>query len=95
MTELWARAIKRHRIVRSETVLVENDNLMEALGVLCERMDLSRPLMLGKHEREWRQFGMIFFRRDDFLEAIPYDWLEVERIDQDADQKRSQDPRNG
>ncbi|MDL2317590.1 hypothetical protein LJC74_00660 [Eubacteriales bacterium OttesenSCG-928-A19] len=95
MTELWARAIRRHRIARSETVPMENDDLVDALGLLCAKLDIPRPMMLGKHEREWEQFGLTSFARDDFIEKIPYDRLEVERIDPDAKKKRSEDPRNG
>lgn len=95
MTELWARAIKRHRIARSETVPMESDDWMEALGALMQRMDLPRPMILGKHERDWAQFGLTSFTKDHFVETIPYDRIEIERIDLDAQKKRSQDPRNG
>lgn len=94
MTQLWVRAIKKHRIARSETIEL-GDNLMEALGALCIRMDLPRPMILGKHEREWAQFGLTSFTKDHFVEAIPYDRIEVEQIDTEAPKKKSQDPRNG
>lgn len=94
MTQLWARGIKKHRIVRSETVELGND-VMEALGELCKLLDISRPMFLGKHEREWEQFGMTSFTKDNFADTIPFDKLEIERIDPDAKKKKSQDPRNG
>ena len=94
MTHLWARAILRNRIVRSEAIPLDTD-VTEALGELCRRMDLPRPMILGKHEREWEQFGHTVFGGDHFVESIPYDRLEVERIDPDARKTRSQDPRNG
>lgn len=95
MTELWVRAIKRHRIALSETEPMEDGNMIEALSALLARMDLPRPLFLPKHEREWEEFGLTSFTRDHFIEAIPYDRIEIERIDPDAKKKRSQDPRNG
>lgn len=95
MTQLWARAIRKQRIVRSETAPLERDDLQAALDELCTKLDLPRPMLLGKHEREWAQFGLTSFTADHFVEHIPYDRLEVERIDADAKKKRSQDPRNG
>lgn len=95
MTQLWARAIRKHRIVRSETTPLETDDLEQAIGEVCHKLDLSRPMILGKHERDWEQFGMTAFTQDHFVDAIPYDRIEVERIDTDAKKKRSQDPRNG
>lgn len=94
MTQLWARAIKKNRIVRSETIPLEDD-LMEMLGQLLALMDLPRPLFLGKHEREWTQFGQTSFNSDHFVESIPYDKIEIERIDPEEKKKRSKDPRNG
>ncbi len=95
MTELWARAIKHHRIARSETVPLDGDDITEALGALMLKMDLPRPMLLPKHAREWEQFGLTSFLPDHFVESIPYERIELERIDPDAKKKRSQDPRNG
>lgn len=94
MMQLWARAIKHHRIARSETVEM-GDDLTETLGELFLKLDLPRPMMLGKNDREWEQFGLTSFNRDNFVESIPFERIEIERIDPDAKKKKSQDPRNG
>lgn len=94
MIQIWARAIRKHRIERSETIEVSGD-LQHDIGELMNRMDLPRPLFLSKHERDWTQFGQTAFTRDHFVETIPYDKIEIEQIDSDAKKKRSQDPRNG
>lgn len=94
MTVLWTRAIKKHRIVRSETTPME-DGLTAALEVLCAKLDIPRPMFLGKHEREWAQFGQTAFTKDHFVESIPFDKIEIEQYDPDIKKQRSQDPRNG
>lgn len=94
MIMLWARAIKKTRIVRSETVEL-GDDLMEAIGALCMLLDIPRPLFLSKHEREWAQFQQTTFTKDHFIESIPYDKIEFEQFDPNAKKKKSQDPRNG
>ncbi len=94
MTKLWARAILKHRIARSETVEFTGD-LTQAVHELCQKLDISRPLFLQKHEREWRDFQQTSFTRDHFVESIPFDKIEIERIDTDAPRKKSMDPRNG
>lgn len=94
MVYLWARAIAKQRIVRSETVEF-HEELLPALSELCARLDISRPMLLSKHEREWAQFQQTTFARDHFVEGIPFDKLEIERIDSDAKKKKSDDPRNG
>lgn len=94
MEYLWARAIKNHRIARSETVPWEGD-LPEALSALCAALDIPRPMMLQKHDREWADFSQTSFTKDHFIESIPFDKVEIERIDPDAKKKQSKDPRNG
>jgi len=94
MTQLWVREIKRHRIVRSETIDLSGD-VQTALGDLCVRMDVPRPMWLAKHTREWTQFGLTSFTKDHFVESVSFDKLEIESFDPDAKKKKSQDPRNG
>ncbi len=93
MIQLWARIIHKHRIARSETIEMRGD-LTETLGELCMRMDIPRPLFLGKHEREWAQFQQTAFTKEHFVESVPFDRLEIEQFDSEAKKKKSQDPRN-
>ena len=94
MTYLWARAIRKHRIERSETVEWSGD-FIECLSALCSILDIPRPMLLAKHEREWAEFAQTTFLADHFVESIPFDKIEIEHIDPDEKKKRSQDPRNG
>lgn len=94
MIRLWARAIYKNRILRSETVEWTGD-FLESLSALCAALDIPRPLLLEKHGREWSEFAQTSFTADHFVESIPYDKIEIERIDPDDKKKRSNDPRNG
>ncbi len=94
MTYIWARTIVRHRIDQSETIPLENGEVLDALSQLCARMDIPRPMILPKHRREWEQFGQTAFTRDHFVESVHFDRLELESYDPDARKNRSQDPRN-
>ena len=94
MARLWARMIVKHRILQSETVDF-TDDLPNALQELCSKMDIPRPLFLSKHQREWERFQQTSFTKDHFLESIPFEKLEIERIDENAPKKKSKDPRNG
>ncbi len=94
MTELWVRLIKRQKIWRSETAPMEGD-VQDALHELCVKLDIPRPIWLSKHDRDWEAFGLTSFSQDHFVEAIPFDKMEIERIDTEAPKKKSQDPRNG
>lgn len=88
------RIVHKHRIVRSETVPFDGD-LVGALTELCARLDLPRPMLLPKHEREWAGFRRTTFLKDHFIERVPFDRMEIELIDPDAKKRKNPDPRNG
>jgi len=90
---LWGRMMKQQRIVRQETIEIEDDNIEEAFLEICRRFDVQRPLQLPKHNREFEKFGRTFFAREHFTESIDFDRLELELIMPDGE-KRSSGMRN-
>ena len=90
---LWGRIMKRQRIMRQETVEIENDDIEEAFLEICRRFDVQRPLQLPKHNREFENFGRTFYAKEHFTEAVDFDRLELELIMPDGE-KRSSSIRN-
>ena len=90
---LWGRMMKRLRIVKQETVEIEDDDIETAFLEICRRFDVQRPLQLPKHNREFEQFGRTFYAREHFTESIDFDRLEIELIMPDGE-KRSSGVRN-
>jgi hypothetical protein len=93
-TRLWARIVTGHRIVRQATAPCLRDDPQPALMEVLKELDLSRPVWLPKHQREWDDFGQTRFTQEHFMESIPFDRLEIEYINPDAPKRKSQDPRN-
>ena len=75
---LWGRIIQDHRIISSETVCIEDDDLERAIRELCRRFDIQRPVQLPKHDRDLKQFGRTTYSRDHFIETVPFQRLEIE-----------------
>ena len=86
---LWGRIIKNHRIHKSETVTIEDNDLEEAFLEICRRFDVQRPLQLPKHNREFEQFGRTFYAKEHFTEAISFQKLEIELLMPDGEKKHS------
>jgi len=86
---LWGRMMKRQRIVRQETVDIEDDDVEQALLEICRRFDVQRPLQLPKHNREFENFGHTFYSKEHFTESIDFDRLEIELIMPDGEKKHS------
>lgn len=90
---LWGRMMKQQRIIRQETIEIENDDIEEAFLEICRRFDVQRPIQLPKHNREFEKFGRTFFSKEHFTESIDFDKLELELIMPDGE-KRSSGMRN-
>ena len=86
---LWGRIIRRHRIVKSETVTIEDGDIEAAFLEICRRFDVQRPLQLPKHDREFEEFGRTFYSKEHFTEAIDFDKLELELLPAEGEPKRS------
>ncbi len=85
---LWGRIIRDHRIVRSETVPIEGDDVEGAFLELCRRFDVQRPLQLPKHDREFAEFGHTAYTKDHFVEPVSFARLEIELLSGDGHAKR-------
>lgn len=94
-TALWVRTIRRQRMDRQLVVPCGRFDPMDALTEACHQLDLSVPLWLDKHQRDWDEFAQTRFLPDAFMDAVDFDRLEIEFIDPDAKKKRSANPYNG
>lgn len=94
MARLWGILKKKNRIWQDVVVDADGDGLeatQEALGDLCYRLDVPRPIWLNKHTEEIERFGRTSFTQDHFVEPIAFDRLEIEFL---REKGRSSDPRN-
>ncbi|MDL2224872.1 hypothetical protein LJC20_01505 [Eubacteriales bacterium OttesenSCG-928-M02] len=78
---LWAMVKKRQRMVADVVLpLDEEDALAEPLTRVCQKLDLERPVVLPKHERDMASFHRTAFKARDFIDAFPYDSLDIVEI---------------
>ena len=88
MYKLWGLLKKDGKIIRQAVSSREDgpDAFDEALQEICAQFDIEKPVLLNKHERELQKFSRTVFRRDDFLDSIPFDTFEVENITKKDDE---------
>lgn len=91
--KIWATTRQEHHIV-SQTIqefpgsLHEVDNWGEIISCLCHELDLSRPVILKKHENDLRRFSRAVFKAADFMEPISFDRFEVEIFPEEKKKKQ-------
>lgn len=82
MAKIWGVLRQGERIAKDCTVVFSEEfpPLFDIVEELCTQLDIPRPVILGKHEREWAQFLRTHFLQSDFIETLPYRRLEVEYL---------------
>jgi hypothetical protein len=94
MSRLWIRVLKRHRIDRQHTVPCAWGEERRALEQGLVELDLPAPMWLDKHSREFGDFRRTSFLPDHFVEAVDFERLEIEYLDDTGKKRVSDDPRN-
>lgn len=93
MPQLWTRVIIKNRIAAQVTLPMDG-GLPEVMEESCRKLDIPKPIWLGKHEREYNRFERTSFLPEHFIEKVAFDRLEIERIDPDNHRGKPNDPRS-
>ena len=88
MFRLWGKLCKDNKIISDLTI---NDSSEEtrthkvfaALTAICLGFDLPEPIWLSSNISEFRRMSRTRFKQDSFIEAIPFDYLEIQVIEED------------
>lgn len=89
MFRLWAKEWKSNRMVKD--MVVKNDNpelnrtkkIFAALEEVCSEFDLSVPMWLDSNIAEFKQHDRVRFSKDNFIDEIDFDYLEIHVIEED------------
>lgn len=92
--KLWLRLIKQQKIKQDLVIPTEQDNWQEALIQGCHQLDISAPVILLRHLRDWVEYSQTRFLSDDFIDHFPFDKLEVEYFEEGKRPAPSDDYRN-
>lgn len=95
---LWGIIRKNQKIAFQHIAPLASAQLsdvIDALDEIVHKLDLSRPMLLEKHENELALYGKTSFLPRDFMDAVSLDRFEIEILfDEKAQKRKSKDPRN-
>ena len=88
--KLWARQIRKNKIVADAVTACDKASWQEALAICCRQMDIGVPMVLSRHHQDWDSFSQTRFLPEQFLEPVRFERLEVEYFDpEDKARKKS------
>lgn len=85
---IWAKEIKDNHLLRDTVIENHADDtrthkVFAALDDVCREFDLSKPIWLDATIDEFKRHAKARFTQDNFMEDIPFDYLEFQIIEED------------
>lgn len=88
MFRMWCKLWKDNRMLR-DTVIERGEadtrthKVFAALEECCLQFDLGQPIWLDSVVEEFRRHAKARFTGDSFIEAVDFDYLEIQVIEED------------
>ena len=88
MFRMWGKLWKDNHLVRDTVINISDYSLsrtqmvFQSLEEICYQFDLSQPIWLDANIREFQRHDKTRLSRDNFVEEIPFDYLELQVIEE-------------
>ena len=85
---IWGKIFRENHLLRDTVVVLDGPErrtvkVLEGLRLICQEFDLAVPVCLDANIREFQKIAKTRFRQDSFIEQIPFDYLEIQVIEED------------
>ncbi len=88
MFRMWGKLWKDNHLLKDTVINISDYSLsrtqmvFQSLEEICYQFDLSQPIWLDANIREFQRHDKTRFSRDNFVEEIPFDYLELQVIEE-------------
>lgn len=89
MFHIWMKIFKENRLVQDTVIALDGPDMsrtakvFQAVADASLIFDLSQPIWLDTNIREFKRHNKTRFTQDNFVEEIPFDFLEIHVIEED------------
>lgn len=85
---IWFKIWSDTHLLQSETIEdysadTRTHKIFNALEEACNRMDLGKPIWLDSNVAEFKRRSVTRFSKDNFVEEIEFDYLEMQILEED------------
>lgn len=85
---IWARQFKNNHmlcdtLIEDYSADTRTHKVFNAITKICQKMDLAQPVWLDQNIKDFKRNAKVRFRADSFIEEVPFDYLEVQVIEED------------
>ena len=88
MFRIWGKIWKNNRMLRDTVIenydysLSRTTMIFQALEDMCYEFDLGKPIWLDSNIDEFKRHSKTRFTQDSFIEAVEFDYLEIQVIEE-------------
>ena len=88
MFRMWGKIWKENRLVQDTVIAISDDSMsrtqmvFQSLEDICYQLDLGQPIWLESNIRSFQLHDKTRFSQDSFVEAIDFDYLEIQVIEE-------------
>ena len=89
MFRVWGKVISENHLLKDKVICLEGKEMSrtakvyKALEMLCTEFDLAVPIWLDSNKTEFIKHARTRFGKDNFVEAIEFDYLDFHVIEED------------
>jgi hypothetical protein len=89
MFRLWAKMFTENRMIKDMVVCNDDPTLrrtqkvFNAIEEVCHAYDLSKPIWLNPTIADFKKHDKARFTKDNFIDQIDFDYLEIHVIEED------------
>lgn len=89
MFRMWMKIFKENRLVQDTVIALDDPDMsrtakvFQAVADASLIFDLSQPIWFDTNIREFKRHNKTRFTQDNFVEEIPFDFLEIHVIEED------------
>lgn len=85
MIKITAKLIKNHKTIKTATLQnlgeYESSEFYHYVSTLAQKLDIETPIIIAHHRECYENFNSLKFTKDDFIDAINFDYLYLENDD--------------
>lgn len=88
MFRMWGKLMRDNHLLKDTVIAIgdysmsRTEMVFQSLDDICYEFDLGKPLWLDATVREFQLHAKARFYQDNFIEAIDFDFLEIQVIEE-------------
>lgn len=85
---IWFKMVENAHLIQTETIDdftedTRTHKIFRGIDEICYKWDLGKPIWLDANVEEFQKRARTRFTRDNFVEEISFDYLEIHVLEED------------